>query len=231
MNTKNVAIIPARGGSKGIPRKNIKKLCGKPLIAYTIEEALNSEYIDKVSVSTDDEEIAEISKFYGAEIIKRPTKYARDDSHRRETIKHAIKTLRNQMNYDPKIITFLQPTSPLRTVIDIDEAIKLFLNSDCDSVVSVYDSREKTYWSFQIKETYIEPLFGWDYFLVKRRQELPASYVLNGAIYITKTVKFIENNSLINKRTLPYIMPAERSLDIDDEIDFKLAKILIGDAS
>jgi len=227
MTYRIISIIPARGGSKGIPRKNTILLCNKPLISYTINSSLKSKNIDRTFVSTEDEEIAEISRNYGAEIIKRPIELAQDDSHRRDAIKHLLETLIKNVNYNPEIIVLLQPTSPLRTSNDIDNAIELFLNNDCDSVVSVCDSSGEPYWSLKIKNNFIEPLFGWNDFLYKRRQDLPTSYILNGAIFITTPENFYKYNSLINDRTLPYIMPRERSIDIDEKIDLKIAKILL----
>lgn len=222
-----IAIIPARGGSKGLPRKNIKLLNGKPLIAYTIEEALKSKFLDRVFVSTEDDEIAKISKNYGAEIIQRPKDLAEDDSLRRDVIKHVIQTLKSKLNYEAEVIVYLQPTSPLRTVTDIDSALDMYLKNRYDSVVSVCKSSESPYWSLTIKNQIFKPLFGWDYFMNKQRQDLPTSYILNGALYITSVKKFIQNNNLFSKRTLPYIMPIERSIDIDDDLDFKLAELLI----
>ena len=224
---KIIAIIPARGGSKELPRKNIKLLNGKPLIAYTIEAALKSKFIDRVFVSTEDDEIAKISKNFGAEIIQRPKYLAEDNSLRRDVIKHAIQTLKSKMNYEPEVIVYLQPTSPLRTVNDIDSALKLFFMNEYDSVISVCESSESPYWSLIIKNKIIIPLFEWDYFLNKKRQDLPSTYILNGALYIMSTKKFIQNNNLFSKRTLPYIMPIERSIDIDKDLDFKLAELLI----
>jgi CMP-N,N'-diacetyllegionaminic acid synthase len=129
--------------------------------------------------------------------------------------------------YSPEIILFLQPTSPLRTKEDINNALELYLNKDCESVVSVHESQESPYWNLTIKNQFIEPLFGWEHFKGKRRQDLPITYSLNGAIYITSKKKFLENGSFFNKKTLPYIMPMERSIDIDNESDFELAERIL----
>ena len=227
MKRSIAGLIPARGGSKGIPRKNIKLFCGKPLIAYTIEEVKRSKYVDRIFVSTEDEEIAKISKAYNAEVIKRPVEYAQDNSNSREVIKHALSWLKKEEMYTPDIILFLQPTSPLRTTEDINRALELYLNNDCESVVSVYKSRESPYWNLTMKNQFIEPLFGWEYFKGKRRQDLPITYSLNGAIYITSKEKFLEKGSFFNEKTLPYIMPMERSIDIDNETDFELAETIM----
>jgi CMP-N-acetylneuraminic acid synthetase len=151
--TNVIAIIPARGGSKGIPRKNIRLLAGKPLIAYTIEAAFTSK-MDKVIVSTEDEEIAEISKKYGAEVIERPKGLAKDETPTIDVIFHVLEILKAK-NYNPDIVVLLQPTSPLRNAEDIYNAIKLFLDSDCESVVSVCEVEHPPYWSFEIEEAYL----------------------------------------------------------------------------
>lgn len=229
MTKKIIAIIPARGGSKGLPKKNIKILNGKPLIAYTIDVALASKYLDRIFVSTNDKEISDISRKYGAEIIKRPDIIAKDNSLRRDVIKHVIKTLKTEMNYSPEIIVYLQPTSPLRTVKDLDLALEMYLNNNCESVVSVCESSNSPYWSLIVKHKYIEPLFGWEYFTNRRRQDLPTTFILNGAIYITSVIRFLKNNNLFSRKTLPYIMPTRRSVDIDNKFDFKLAEWLIKD--
>lgn len=147
-----VAIIPARGGSKGIPRKNIKNLNGKPLIAYTIEEALKSKYVDRVIVSTEDLEIAEISKSFGAEVpFFRPKELAQDDTPGIEPIIHAINYLLNDENYNFDYVMCLQCTSPLRNSKQIDEAILEMYNKDADSAVSVCESEVNPYWMKVIK--------------------------------------------------------------------------------
>jgi CMP-N-acetylneuraminic acid synthetase len=148
INLKGCAIIPARGGSKDIPKKNIKPLRGKPLITYTIDYAKKSRCINKVVVSTEDEEIAEISRKYGAEVMERPENLAKGESPTIDVIFHVLKILKMK-NYNPDIVVLLQPTSPLRSAKDIDNAIKLFLDSDCESVVSVYAVKHPPYWSFK----------------------------------------------------------------------------------
>ena len=154
-----IALIPARGGSKGIPKKNIKNLRGKPLISYSIGSAKKTKYINKVVVSTEDKEIAEISREYDAEIIERPEELAEDESSTIDTILHALEVLRAE-NYNPDIIILLQPTSPLRNAEDIDSAIELFLNSDCESVVSVCEVEHPPHWCFEIEEGYLKSLFS-----------------------------------------------------------------------
>ncbi|KKM16307.1 hypothetical protein LCGC14_1687130, partial [marine sediment metagenome] len=118
-------------------------------------------------------------------------------------------------------------TSPLRTFKDIDNAVNLFLDNKCDSVVSVCKSKESPYWSLKIKNEFVEPLFDWKYLTNPKRQDLPKSYILNGAIFLTTSNNFLKCNSLINNRTLPYIMPIWKSVDIDDKVDIKLVEFLL----
>jgi len=222
---KILAIIPARGGSKGLPRKNIKNLAGKPLIAWTIESALKSRYLDRVIVSTEDKEIAKIARRYGAEVIERPKKLATDKAETIKVIFHVLRSLKKE-NYTPEIIILLQPTSPLRSMNDVDKAIEYFLKNGCESVVSVYEFEHSPYWTFEIKKRYLTPIFGWKYFKI-RRQDLPKIYIPNGAIFIADVEILEKYKSFYTHKTLPYIMPVERSVDIDNEIDFKLAELIL----
>ncbi|ABR56003.1 acylneuraminate cytidylyltransferase [Methanococcus aeolicus Nankai-3] len=227
MKNKILALIPARGGSKGLPRKNIKPLLGKPLIAWTIEQAKNSKYVDKVVVSTDDEEIAEISRKYGAEVpFLRPKELARDDSPTIDTIMHATNWFEERGEiFD--IIVLLQPTSPLKTTEDIDNAIELFLNNkNALSLVSVKENEHPPFWSFKIENDYIKPLFGNEY-INKRRQELPKCHIPNGAIFISYIKVLKEYRTFYTPKTISYIMPPERSVDIDNEFDFLLAEFIL----
>lgn len=222
MNNEILAIIPARGGSKGLPGKNIKLLNGKPLICYTIEEARKSSFIHCVVVTTDDQEIAEISKKSGAEVIIRPPALALDESPVIDAVFHVLKN----MDGEPDIIVLLQATSPLREVKDIDGAIRLYLGGQCDSLMSVCPAEHSPYWYFNIKDGLLTPLFD-ERFLNTRRQELPSAYRPNGAIYIISPENLKKNKSFYCNRTLAYIMTAKSSIDIDEEIDFHIAEQLM----
>lgn len=223
---KIIAIIPARGGSKGIPKKNIKFLIGKPLIAYTIEAALKSKYLDRTIVFTEDKEIAEISKKYRAEIINRPVKLAKDNTPTSDVILHVLSVLKRE-DYNPDIIVLLQPTSPLRDVKDIDSAIRLFFNKNGDSLISVSLSKELPFWTHKIdKRGFIKPLLGFKNYY-KRRQELPKTYMENGAICLTTPENIYKYNEFYTKKTLPYIMPFKNSIDIDEPLDFYFAEFLL----
>ena len=225
VDQKILALIPARGGSKRIPDKNIKALCGKPLISYSIISAKKSKNIDKVIVSTDDENIADISREFTAEVIKRPKELAKDNTPTIEVVYHALDSLKKE-NYDPSIIVLLQPTSPLRNTEDIDNAIDLFLNSNCESVVSVCEIKHIPYWSLNINKGYLKPLFGKKYLKIKS-QDFKKAYRPNGVLYISTPRSIHKYRSFFCKYTIPYVMPIERSIDIDDEFDFLLAEFFM----
>lgn len=225
-----IALIPARGGSKGIPKKNLHELCGKPLIAWTIQEAKKCLFFDKIIVSTDDTEIAEVSKKYGAEVpFLRPNRLAKDNSLTFDTIVHTLDYLETK-NYKVDVLVLLQPTSPLRTSDDITTALKLFIENkeNIDSVVSVSKMIHSPYWSLKIENNYLKANFG-DKYLSLRRQDLPELFLPNGAIYISSKENIQKNKGFFGKRTIPHIMPNERSIDIDNIIDLKLVELLLGE--
>ena len=222
-NKTFLAIIPARGGSKRLPRKNVLDLCGKPLIAYTIEAALKSKYIDKVIVSSDDEEILNISSNFGADIIKRPIDLANDTATTFDTIKH---TIDNFEKYD--YIVLLQPTSPLRNEKHIDEAIELLEKKKADAIVSVCEMDHSPLWSNTLPKDGNMSNFLKDEILNKRSQDLEKYYRLNGAIYICKTSKLLEEKSFIlKKKIFAYIMDRKNSIDIDEKVDFDMAEVIL----
>lgn len=218
-----LAIIPARGGSKRLPRKNILDLCGKPLVAWSIEAGLKSNYIDRVVVSSDDDEILNISSNFGAETIKRPVELASDAATTFDAIKH---TIENIQKYD--YIVLLQPTSPLRNEKHIDEAIELLEEKQADAIVSVCEMDHSPLWSNTLPENGNMSSFLRDEVLNKRSQDLEKYYRLNGAIYICKVEKLLEEKSFFLKENIfAYVMDRKSSIDIDEEIDFKIAKALI----
>ena len=222
-----ISIIPARGGSKGIPRKNIKLLNGKPLISYSIDASNSCSLIDDTYVSTEDAEISEISKGNNAEVIERPDELAGDDSSSIDVILHVLDYLENRGEL-PDLFVLLQPTSPLRTSEDIEASINSFLESDCDSLVSVCELDHRSLLNFSLEDGFLvqnnnEALFN------SRRQDIPTHYSLNGAIYIT-TPEFIrKNKSFYSDKTIPHVMSKEKSIDIDTSFDFKLAEFLLNE--
>ena len=221
-----LAIIPARGGSKSIPRKNIRLLNGKPLIYYTICEAKKSKYLGRLIVSTEDSEIAETAKKYEAEVIERPVELAQDYAPASLVYQHVIKHLEGMENFYPNIIVALNPTSPCRLVGDIDKAVEMFLETDCDSVVSICETEHPPHWMYTLEGDRLKPIIEGSE-KVTRRQDAPKTYRLNGAIYVIHRDVIMEQNRLMGSDARPFIMPLERSIDINTDFDFKLAELQI----
>ena len=218
-----LAIIPARGGSKGIPRKNIKALMGKPLIGWTIDAAEKSSCVDRIIVSTEDEEIASIACKLGAEVpFIRPEELATDDTPGISPVLHVISQLK-----DHDWVLLLQPTSPLRSAEDIDGIWNYCQEQGGVSAVSVCEVREHPYWMYKFDAAQCLEPFIRGRPNVTRRQDLPAAYALNGALYLAKTEWLIERGSFIGPETLGYIMPSERSVDLDNLQDWRWAEFLI----
>lgn len=219
-----LAIIPARGGSKRLPRKNVLDLAGKPLISWSIEAGLRSKYIDKVVVTSDDKEILDISKRLSASIIQRPDELASDMATTFDAIKHTIENIQKRYDY----IVLLQATSPLRDEKDIDKAIELLEQKDADAIVSVCEMDHSPLWSNTLDTTLSMNNFLKDEVLNKRSQDLQKYYRLNGAIYICKTEQLLQEKSFFLKESIfAYKMSRENSVDIDEAIDFEIAKIFL----
>lgn len=216
------ALIPARGGSKGIPRKNVRSIAGKPLIAWTIEAALAVRGLDAVVVSTDDEETANVARVVGAQVpFLRPAELARDDTPGIAPVLHAIGML---PQYDE--VMLLQPTSPLRGVEEIEGVLAMAATLRPPSIVSVCEPTDHPAWMYRMDPLQrIERLMeGAD---VPRRQDLPPVYALNGAIYYARTDWLDENRSFVGEGTLGYPMSDEASVDIDGPLDWRLAELLL----
>ncbi len=223
MADKFLGIIPARSGSKGLPNKNIKLLKGKPLLAWTIEEALSSKYLEQVIVSTDSSEIAQIAINYGALVpFLRPKNLATDESPTVDTVLDLIKKL---PNYD--YVVLLQPTSPLRTIEDIDSAIDIMKTAKAKALVSVCESDESPYWMYKMNANNILSPLVEATESISRRQDLPKSYTVNGAIYVAHTDYLLKNKSFFGAETLGYVMEKEKSFDIDSADDFKEVEMII----
>ena len=231
-HTSIFGLITARGGSKGVPRKNLQPVGGRPLISWTIAAARESAFLSDVIVSTDDEEIAEVCGKLGAAIpFMRPAELARDDSPHLPVILHALNWLQNHGPGLPTHLVLLQPTSPLRTTEDIDRAIGLVIDRNADSVVSVCNAPVHPYWTKSITEDgRLVDFREWpddgDY---RMRQTLPPAYALNGAVYVIRSDVLLERGSYFTDRTYAYVMPAERSLDIDTPWDLYLADLILSD--
>ena len=213
-----ISIIPARGGSKGIPRKNIKKLCGKPLIAYSIMQSLSSMYIDKTIVSTDDSEIAMVSKNYGAEVIFRPQELATDACSTEPVMIHVLNQLAKNGTV-PQYVVLLQPTSPIRRPDDIDKAIKLLIDNAGDSLLSVR-ANNSFVWSNEGK-----PL-NYDHQKRPRRQDKQWELIENGSIYVTKREILLQEKNRLGGKILTYAMPDWTSFEIDTEFEFDLIEFI-----
>lgn len=225
INEKEViAIIPAREGSKGIIDKNIRILGEKPLLAWPIDIAKKSKYIDRIIVSTDGEKIKKVAEKYGAEVIKRPNYLAQDDSLVIDAIKYTINELKEQGSKIDFVI-ILEATSPLRNVDDVDNTIELLL--EYDSAATFVEASLNPHRAWKINDNYVTTfLDGVTPWLP--RQKLPMAYQLNGAVYGFR-VNGLDVNSIspLFGNIAPVIMPPERSLDIDNEIDFLMAEIII----
>jgi len=221
-----LAIIPARGGSKGIPRKNICKIAGKPLIAWTIEEARKSRYIDRLILSSEDPEIISIAAGYGCEVpFTRPVELAQDDTPGIEPVLHALRMLPEKYDY----VMLLQPTSPLRTSLDIDGCVEKLAQSGAPACVSVSRSEKNPFWMYILDRGGRMRCLLETNSVFALRQFLPEVYALNGAVYIAKTGWLTNKRTFISSQTVPYVMPPERSFDIDSELDLKICHLLLSD--
>ena len=221
-----LAIIPARGGSKGLPRKNIIDLGGKPLMVWTIEAALNSKYITQTVVSSDSQEILSIAVDFGAKPIERPYALANDTASSEPLITHAVEVLQKEdKNYD--FIVLLQPTSPLRDSNEIDDAIEYLLEKEANALISVREPEHSPCKAFKVNnDGFLAGLID-NEMPFKRRQDLPVVYMPNGAIYIVKTDEFMTNSRLVTTKTIPFLMQKEKSIDVDSKLDFeKIEKLL-----
>jgi CMP-N,N'-diacetyllegionaminic acid synthase len=227
---KVLGIITARGGSKGIPGKNLKLLAGRPLLDYSIDAA-NDTPLDRLILSTEDKKIADAARALGCEVpFMRPAELARDETPHLPVIQHAVKWLQDQQGYTPDIVLTLQPTSPLRSAADIAAALRMLELSDADSVVSVNEVTAHAHPMRMLKvdEHGLAKLFATGEPVrnrINRRQDLPKAWVMNGAIYACRThVLFAAPPSLYGDRVVAYPMPPERSISIDDLDDWEAAE-------
>lgn len=226
MKNKSVlGLITARGGSKGLPRKNILHVGGRPLIAWTIEAAKDSEAINRFVLSSDDDEIITAAEAWGCEVpFRRPPELANDKTSSMDVVLHALEKLPGY-----EYVVLLQPTSPLRTSTDIDEAFALMNTCGASSCVSVCEAEQSPYWMYKLQANnkltnLLPPLNG-----ISRRQDLPPVFVLNGAIYIARTDKLLQSRSFLNEDTVAYKMPIDRSIDIDTFADFESFRRVVED--
>lgn len=229
---KILGIIPARGGSKRIPNKNIIDLCGKPLIAYTIEAALKSKYIDRLIVSTDSARIGEVAKKYGAEApFLRPAKFARDGSPDAEVLRHALKWLRANDCYRPDIAVYLRPTTPLKKSRTIDSAIKKLIDSNAQIVrtITTVEGVYHPYWMYRMRPggflaSFIKGVKIDKYY---QRQLLPKAYRINGVVDAMRASVIDGGKFFDSKKMVGLLIGEEESIDIDTEFDLRLCKFIM----
>jgi CMP-N-acetylneuraminic acid synthetase len=214
---KVLGLIPARGGSKGVPRKNVRELGGKPVLAWTVEAALAAERLARVVVSTDDDEIARVAHACGAESLARPAELAGDGTPDLPVFRHALETLGE---FDA--VAWLRPTAPLRVAADIDAAVALLADAEADSVRSVTRAEHSPYWMGRIDDGRLVPLLAE---VPPQRQQLPDVYRLNGAVDVARCSSV--GTELFGGDVRAYVMPPERSVDLDTELDFLLAEALL----
>ena len=220
-----LGVIPARGGSKGIPRKNLYPIAGKPLIAYTIEAALASEMLTDTIVSTDDEEIARVSRAFGAEVpFMRPPELATDSAQAVPTIQHAVREMEKLRDVTFDVVVMLQPTTPLRTAGDIDACLRKLLETDADSVISVVDVGG--HHPMRMKKIIDDVLVDYDTEAIENmpRQDLPPVYLRAGSVYATRRDVLMEQNSFKGSISRPYIIPPNRAVNIDTMDDMIIAE-------
>lgn len=218
---KNYVIVPARGGSKGIPRKNVRMLAGKPLIAHSILDATEARLIDKVYVSTDAPEIAEVSRTYGAKVIDRPKEFASDTASSESALIHALSEIEKLES--PDLIVFLQCTSPIRTGADIDRAIAQLQAENADSLLSVSPSH-RFLWE---EVDGIAKSINYDYRHRQRRQDMKPQYVENGSIYIFKPWVLKDLGNRLGGKISMFLMSEAANWEIDSILDFEIAEFLL----
>jgi len=221
-----LAIIPARGGSKGIPRKNVLPLAGKPLIAHSIEQAQQSKYITRIVVSTDDAEIAATVSAAGAEVVWRPSEISGDNASSESALVHTLRYLDESEGYRPEILVFLQCTSPLTQTADIDGTIESLLNEGADTALAVIPFH---YFLWKYNQDQDAIGINHNKQVRKLRQEQDAQYLEAGAVYVMRVAGFLELKYRFFGHTALYVMPAERRLEIDEPVDLRIAEVLLGE--
>lgn len=217
---KTIAIIPARGGSKGIPRKNLQLLAGKPLVAHTIEQAQAAQPIDRVIVSTDDPEIGSVARCYGAEVVWRPAAISGDTASSEAAILHVLATLHQSEGAQPDLIVFLQCTAPLTLAADIEGTVQALLAENADTALAVTPFH---YFLWQQAENGDAVGVNHDKRVRLLRQQRTPQYRETGAVYVMRTAGFLQAQHRFFGKTAIYVMPAERSLEIDEPLDLALA--------
>ena len=218
-----LGLIPARGGSKGLPRKNVLPLAGKPLLAWTIEAARAAATLDRVVISTDDDEIAHVAESFGCDVpFRRPAHLAADDTPGIAPVLHALDELDG---FD--LVVLLQPTSPLRTAEDINAAVRLCVSRGAPSCVSVVPVEKPPQWMYAMGEGALLHSFLAGEEGLARRQDVAPLFALNGAVYVADVENLRRTRSFVTDSTVGYVMPSERSVDIDSLLDFRWCELLL----
>lgn len=223
-----LAIIPARGGSKGVPRKNVRPVNGQPLIAYTFQTVKQAKPITRCILSTDDTEIADLARVHGIDVpFMRPPELATDEASTLDVVLHAVAEVERAEEQAYDVVLLLQPTAPLRSVEDMVQALALLEHTGADSVISFYQIEHgHPYYMYTLDDGKPQPIMKIPTH-VTRRQDFPAVYVRNGAIYATKRDVLVEQRTFYGAHTQAYVMPYERSINIDSEFDLAIAELLL----
>jgi CMP-N,N'-diacetyllegionaminic acid synthase len=217
-----LGLIPARGGSKGIPGKNLIDLGGKPLIDWTIQAAQSSKHLTRIIVSTDDLKISSVATSLGSDVpFLRPKEISGDETPMIDVACHALNALDESFEH----LVLLQPTSPFRSPADIDACIDICLEKKVPSCVSIVETEKSPYWMYDMNEAQqLQPIIG-DGKQFTRRQDVPKTYALNGAVYVSKVDRLLEIRQFVSQETAGYVMPPDRSIDIDTPIQLKFAQL------
>lgn len=223
------AFIFARGGSKGLPRKNIRELCGKPLIAWSIDQAREAKGVDRVIVSTDSEEIASVAKYFGAEVpFIRPAELARDASPEWLAWRHALQHLLQSEGHMPEIMVSVPCTAPLRIAGDIDRCLQEYSLHACDAVITVTEANRSPYFNMVVRDASgVCKIVNQTGATVFRRQDVPAVYDMTTVAYVLKSAFVMSHEGLFDGVVRSVIVPKERAIDIDDQMDFMIAEMLM----
>lgn len=224
-----LALIPARGGSKGLPRKNLALLRGRPLLEYTVRAALESEAIESAYLSSDDEQVLAVGRSLGIRVIQRPAAHATDTASAADVVRHFIDTLSAEVRSLDPLIAYLQPTSPLRGAQHVDAAFRLLAEQRATALVSVVELSKSPYKAFGLDEQQrLKALFD-ERLSNARRQDLPRTFVPNGAIYVFSCTQFAARGGFPSDGSVPFVMSEVDSIDVDSAEDLARVERILGD--
>jgi len=222
-----IGLIPARGGSKGVLRKNMRMIAGKPLVEFTVQAAMHSRYLDSVYLSSDDDKILSCGSSLGAQTFRRPAEFASDTASAEDVVRHFFKEIPEQLVEQDPYIVYMQPTSPLRSSRHVDEALEQMNAQAAHTVVSVVEMTKSPYKSFSLNASgRLQSLFD-EKMSNARRQDLPKVYIPNGAIYIFRVSDFLERAGFPSNGSIPFVMSGADSIDIDTEEDIRYLEYIL----